>query len=118
MKSQKPQKPHAVVVKTICSMCGLDWNDHGEDAAAEDCIRLLKAEVARKSASPVYWYFPYQGTWPTPWWYSTTVGTTTLNGYVTTAGNSYTAYHQGGQAAIDVHSTNAAAGTVSVTVAS
>jgi hypothetical protein len=106
MKSPKPQKPHAIVVQTICSLCGLDWVDHGEDPTAEDCIRLLKAEVARKSAFPVYWYPPYQVPWVSPWWYSTSVGTTTLNGYVNTS-NAYTA-HYGVQGAIDTGSTSVA----------
>lgn len=42
----KPTKPEPVVIQTICSMCQLDWAAHGEDPTTEDCIRLLKVELA------------------------------------------------------------------------
>ena len=29
-------------------MCGLPWNDHGRDPNTDDCIRLLKAELAKR----------------------------------------------------------------------
>lgn len=52
----KHPTPTPVVTATVCSMCGLDWERHGADPTTEDCIRLLKAEIAHK---PI--------TLPTPW---------------------------------------------------
>lgn len=56
--------PEPVVVQTICSMCGLAWERHGEDPTPEDCIRLLKAELATRPVivsypiNPVYPVYP------------------------------------------------------------
>ena len=71
----KTQKPHPVAINTICSMCDLNWDDHGDDATTEDCIRLLKAEVAKKG----YWnYWPnvYTPTYIQPYPTVTSVGNT------------------------------------------
>ncbi len=65
----KQVKPAPVVVSTICSMCGLAWEQHGEDPTTEDCIRLLKLELARRPAwinvQPVrpQRYQPYRPYW-------------------------------------------------------
>jgi hypothetical protein len=40
-------KPYPVVVTTICSLCGLPWDDHGDKPTAEDCVRLLLVELAK-----------------------------------------------------------------------
>ena len=75
----KTQKPHPVVIKTICSLCGLDWDGHGDDPTAEDCVRLLKAEVAKKSTPITYWtYWPnvYTPTYIQPYTSVTSAGST------------------------------------------
>lgn len=72
------KKPTPVAVTTICSVCGLDWTLHGEDATTDDCIKLLKAELAKRPAvrpyaypMPVYPYGeplrPYRGTESPVW---------------------------------------------------
>lgn len=50
-------------------MCGLPWSDHGRDPNTDDCIRLLKAELAKRVQ-----YVPIQVPVPCPrptrpWWY-------------------------------------------------
>jgi hypothetical protein len=77
----KTPNPQPVVVSTICSMCGLDWQLHGEKPTTEDCIRLLKAELANRPPTvitipTVYPYPVYPN--PTPYWY-TTYNDNTLN---------------------------------------
>lgn len=72
----KPAKPTPVAVTTVCSMCGLDWHAHGEDPTTEDCIRLLRAELARRPVT-VSFPAPYVQRpiypWPQPViWSSTT----------------------------------------------
>lgn len=75
--------PKPVVVKTICSMCDLDWEDHGDNPTTEDCIRLLKAEVAKKSSGCTHyhypWYWQYQQIYPSV----ITSGTTWQSNYNT-----------------------------------
>jgi hypothetical protein len=84
MATRKRNKPEPVAVETICSVCGLDWDAHGADPTTDDCIRLLKeelaAEIARKPIAvpiqvpvPVYpkrvpWYWGewYGGYRPAP----------------------------------------------------
>lgn len=66
----KHAKPTPVVVTEVCSMCGLDWQRHGDKPTTEDCIRLLKAELAsRPVAVPFtvrpWWDYP-QVTWTSP----------------------------------------------------
>ena len=39
----KTPKPQPVVVSTVCSLCGEDWAEHGDEPTTLDCIRLLKA---------------------------------------------------------------------------
>lgn len=36
-------KPEPVVVSTVCSECGMKWEDHGPKPTLADCVRLLKA---------------------------------------------------------------------------
>lgn len=57
----KNAKPAPVAVTTVCSLCGLDWQQHGADATTEDCIRLLKLELARRPTviNVPYVYGPY-----------------------------------------------------------
>lgn|ERR1019366_1365045 len=62
-RKKTPQKPEPVAVTTICSVCGLPWHDHGKDPTTEDCIRLLKAELASKSI-PGYQPYPIR-----PWYW-------------------------------------------------
>jgi hypothetical protein len=45
---KKPTKPEPVAVTTICSVCGLSWLGHGKDPTTDDCIRLLKEELATR----------------------------------------------------------------------
>lgn len=57
-------KPVPVVVTTICSLCDLPWEDHGEDPTTSDCIRLLKAKVVAQSQTP---FIIYKDRWPVQW---------------------------------------------------
>lgn len=45
-------KPSPVSRLTVCSVCGLDWDRHTKDRktapTADVCIRLLKAELAKR----------------------------------------------------------------------
>ena len=73
-------KPKPVVVTTICSLCGLDWERHGESPTTEDCIRLLKAELASRPGPTIvlrerYPYTPYVPPviLPQPWWSGSSV---------------------------------------------
>jgi hypothetical protein len=54
----KQVKPEPVVVTTICSMCSLPWEQHGADPTTEDCIRLLKLELAKRPAVVTYPVYP------------------------------------------------------------
>lgn len=66
---RKNPVPAPVVVTTVCSMCGLDWERHGADPTTEDCIRLLKAELARRPVTiPVMQPVPYPQPYPVPRW--------------------------------------------------
>jgi hypothetical protein len=64
---KKPTKPEPVAVTTICSVCGLPWQDHGKDPTTEDCIRLLKDELAsRPITAPQPYPVPSR---PFPWYW-------------------------------------------------
>lgn len=43
-------KPAAVpkpkIVSQVCSVCGLDWELHGEEPTTETCVKLLLDEIA------------------------------------------------------------------------
>ena len=39
-------KPEPVPKLVVCSVCGLDWTKHPEKPLLDDCIALLKAELA------------------------------------------------------------------------
>lgn len=45
-------KPQPGTTKVECSLCGEPWDAHPENAKAEDCIKLLKAKVARLERQP------------------------------------------------------------------
>jgi hypothetical protein len=49
MAKSKMTTPQPIAVTTICSVCGLNWELHGEDPTTDDCIQLLKAALASKS---------------------------------------------------------------------
>jgi hypothetical protein len=40
--------PKPVVQRTVCSECGLDWDKHSAKPSLADCVKLLKAELARR----------------------------------------------------------------------
>ena len=40
--------PKPVPTRVVCSVCGLDWERHGEKPGYEICIKLLKADLAKK----------------------------------------------------------------------
>jgi len=40
--------PEPVAERVVCSLCGLNWDLHPKDASAEDCVRLLRSELARR----------------------------------------------------------------------
>lgn len=65
--------PKPVPASTICSECGLPWQGHKDKPTLETCVRLLKAELARRpKTSTVVW--PYA----TPYWApSVTISTST-----------------------------------------
>lgn len=80
-----PAIPQPVPVTTVCSMCGLGWELHGKTPTTEDCIRLLKIELAKRPhyTPPVIIpqpypvpYQPYRPYWQQP--YGTWCGTTTV----------------------------------------
>jgi len=60
-------KPNPVHVNVICSECGLSWDAHGPRPTLDDCVRLLRAELARRPVvvnHPLPWpVVPYR-----PWW--------------------------------------------------
>ena len=50
-------KPHPIPVDVKCSECGLPWDEYGDKPTLEDCVRPLRAELARR---PLYaQYIPY-----------------------------------------------------------
>lgn len=65
-RKKSPTKPEPIAVTTICSVCGLLWLDHGEDPTTDDCIRLLKAELAKK---PITIPSPYPVRPSRPWYW-------------------------------------------------
>ena len=73
-RKKVPAKPEAVPVNTICSVCGLPWTDHGNDPTTDDCIRLLKAELAKRvQVIPQPYPVPYpvpRRPWYWEEWYS------------------------------------------------
>lgn len=99
---KKNTLPEPIALTTICSVCGLSWSDHGETPTTDDCIRLLKAALAKKPTTipqpypvptpyrpyvrPWYWeewynkgYKPYG-----PIYYSKSDGSETYGGYALT----------------------------------
>lgn len=88
-------KPKPVVVTTICSECDRDWDAHGDNPTASDCIRLLKAEIAKRPTwtQPVVYPYVFQ-TWPYRQYEisygmqsSQSINTTAINGCQTTTTN-------------------------------
>jgi hypothetical protein len=65
-----PRTPKPVPVSQVCSECGLDWGLHGEKPTLDDCVRLLRAELATRplwNNWPPY-YVPYPQPYPqVPW---------------------------------------------------
>lgn len=59
------KKPEPVPTAIRCSLCGLSWEKHPEKATAEDCVGLLKAELARRPYSYPWHGYPYMP--PPPW---------------------------------------------------
>jgi hypothetical protein len=50
-------KPEPKPTNVVCTVCGLDWKAHEQNSTAakkrttvtlEDCVRVLKAELARR----------------------------------------------------------------------
>lgn len=50
-------KPKPVVVSTVCSECGLPWEDHGDTPTLADCVRLLKARPPQVINYPYHWSY-------------------------------------------------------------
>lgn len=44
--------PQPVPTEVKCSECGLPWDGHGDEPTLADCVRLLKAELARRPRLP------------------------------------------------------------------
>ena len=73
-------KPKPVVVETICSECGMDWDLHGENPTTSDCIRLLRAELAiRPRSITIQPYVQPYSPAIYPWWGQTYCGTNTAD---------------------------------------
>ena len=71
------KKPEPVVTSQACSLCGLDWNRHGDKPTAETCITLLRADLAARPIAP-YWL---PSTWePKPWWQNPIISYTSSTG--------------------------------------
>ncbi len=67
---KKAATPEPVAVTTICSVCGLPWLDHGKTPTTEDCIRLLKAELAKRPIQvPIPQPYPYPVRPARPWYW-------------------------------------------------
>ncbi len=68
--------PRPKIVKQVCSLCGLDWKDHGKAPTAETCVKLLldevrslNAQLAHRPAYPVSRPFiPWPVPYPRPYW--------------------------------------------------
>lgn len=62
------KKPVPVHTQTVCSVCGLDWDRHGDKPTAETCIELLKQDLAREKqrAAPIQ-PGPYPLPYPVPY---------------------------------------------------
>ena len=52
-------KPEPISKYIVCSLCGMNWDEHGEKPTAEKCVELLKAEMAKR---PRYQQIYHQGT--------------------------------------------------------
>lgn len=57
----RSMKPQPVVVQTVCSLCDLPWEDHGDEPSALDCIRLLKERPATTVCPGPH--YPWTWTW-------------------------------------------------------
>src|SRR5512146_1474932 len=67
---KKAATPEPVAVTTICSVCGLPWLDHGKTPTTEDCIRLLKAELAKRPIQvPIPQPYPFPVRPARPWYW-------------------------------------------------
>lgn len=71
---KKNTEPKPVAITTICSVCGLSWSNHGETPTTDDCIRLLKAELAKRPITipnpyPVPTPYPVPSPYKRPWYW-------------------------------------------------
>lgn len=60
-RSRKPTPEH---VKTVCSLCGLDWDKHPDEPTVYDCIELLKVAANKPPRVEYVPYYPYWWTKP------------------------------------------------------
>lgn len=44
------KRPQAKVVKEVCTLCGLDWQLHGNDPTSDKCVELLLSEIRSLNA--------------------------------------------------------------------
>jgi hypothetical protein len=59
------KKPEPINKHIVCSLCGLDWEKHGEKPVIEKCVELLKAELAKRPPvfrPQTFGYGGYSGT--------------------------------------------------------
>lgn len=70
----RSKKPSPVHTETVCSVCGLDWDRHGDEPTTDTCIELLRGDLDRERARttprapmpyPVVPYVPHP--YPQPW---------------------------------------------------
>jgi hypothetical protein len=60
-QSSEASRPTPKHVVTICSVCELPWEDHGDDPTLETCVRLLAQELKKRQAPT--WVYPISGWW-------------------------------------------------------
>lgn len=41
-------RPEPVPMQVKCSVCAQDWDKHGDNPTVVDCVRVLKAELAKR----------------------------------------------------------------------
>lgn len=63
----KQVKPEPVVIDTRCSLCNEKWESHGDSPTTLDCIRLLRAELARRPQTWTINQTPPAPAVPMPW---------------------------------------------------
>lgn len=86
------KKPAPKVTKEVCTLCGLDWDKHGDSPTTDTCVELLLGEIRSLNAQlahrpligrpiiqPIYPYpNPYVPPVPSRPYWGTTTGTNSM----------------------------------------